>query len=131
MKQTTSRVGIAVILLLVGIGAYNNSRQITQLKPVLIDHDLPSPSGRTKRKTSAKRREESNAAGLSDDKRDSCLKARKDTVPMSMFRKLPRPFINLGFPKMGELLRHTFCLSSLSGLLLSRPHVTGKDSTNI
>eukprot|EP00581_Thalassiosira_minuscula_P000120 CAMPEP_0183748858 /NCGR_PEP_ID=MMETSP0737-20130205/67990_1 /TAXON_ID=385413 /ORGANISM="Thalassiosira miniscula, Strain CCMP1093" /LENGTH=318 /DNA_ID=CAMNT_0025984599 /DNA_START=10 /DNA_END=966 /DNA_ORIENTATION=- len=30
-----------------------------------------------------------------------CLKARNDTVPASLFEKLPIPYINLGFPKMG------------------------------
>ncbi|KAL7536772.1 hypothetical protein ACHAWF_005551 [Thalassiosira exigua] len=30
-----------------------------------------------------------------------CLRARNDTVPPSLYRKLPKPYINLGFPKMG------------------------------
>mmetsp|Transcript_13661 Transcript_13661/g.29008 ORF Transcript_13661/g.29008 Transcript_13661/m.29008 type:complete len:393 (+) Transcript_13661:181-1359(+) len=40
-------------------------------------------------------------------KRD-CFRARNTTVPRDMYGKLPRPYINLGFPKMGTTSLHGF-----------------------
>ena len=37
-----------------------------------------------------------------------CLVARSDTVPPSLYKNLPRPFVNLGFPKMGTSSIHSF-----------------------
>ncbi|KAL7539143.1 hypothetical protein ACHAXR_009046 [Thalassiosira sp. AJA248-18] len=37
-----------------------------------------------------------------------CLKARSDSVPASLFQNLPKPFINLGFPKMGTTTIHNY-----------------------
>ncbi|KAL7534412.1 hypothetical protein ACHAWF_004827 [Thalassiosira exigua] len=39
---------------------------------------------------------------------DDCLKARNDTVPLHLYRNLPKPYINLGFPKMGTSTLHNF-----------------------
>ncbi|KAL7543581.1 hypothetical protein ACHAXR_013031 [Thalassiosira sp. AJA248-18] len=38
----------------------------------------------------------------------ACFKARNDTVPASLYHNLPKPFINLGFPKMGTSSLHAF-----------------------
>ena len=38
----------------------------------------------------------------------SCLKARNNTVSPSLYHKLPKPFINLGFPKMGTTTLNAF-----------------------
>jgi len=38
----------------------------------------------------------------------SCLQARNDTIAKSSYRKLPTPYINLGFPKMGTSTLHSF-----------------------
>jgi len=42
------------------------------------------------------------------DYSDSCFRARSDTIPTSLYNKLPRPIINLGFPKMGTTSIHAF-----------------------
>jgi len=48
-------------------------------------------------------------AGIHDIVTPDCLRARHDTVPESLFQKLPKPYINLGFPKMGtSSLYHYF-----------------------
>lgn len=39
---------------------------------------------------------------------NSCFQARNNTIPSSLYRKLPKPFINLGFPKMGTTSLHHF-----------------------
>ncbi len=39
---------------------------------------------------------------------DDCLRARNDTVPLSLYRNLPRPYLNLAFPKMGTSTLHHF-----------------------
>lgn len=58
--------------------------------------------------------------GVSDDEDDattttttkttppSCLTAHKNTIPPTLFTKLPKPYINLGFPKMGTSSLHAF-----------------------
>eukprot|EP01082_Thalassiosira_pseudonana_P006616 g6182.t1 g6182 contig20:1016324-1019061(+) len=58
--------------------------------------------------------------GASDDEDDattttttkttppSCLTAHKNTIPPTLFTKLPKPYINLGFPKMGTSSLHAF-----------------------
>ena len=38
----------------------------------------------------------------------NCLKANKDSVPLPLYRNLPKPYINLGFPKMGTSSIHHF-----------------------
>ena len=45
-------------------------------------------------------------SGDSDD--ISCLKARNNTISPSLYRNLPKPFINLGFPKMGTTTLNAF-----------------------
>lgn len=103
MKNSSTKVISVTIIALVLIGTYYNSQQISQLKPVVLHlhHDLPSPTGRNSRRTAADDKQINSVGGL--QQKASCLKARIDTVPPSMFGKLPRPFINLGFPKMGKL----------------------------
>jgi hypothetical protein len=46
-----------------------------------------------------------------------CLRARNDTVPLSLYRNLPRPYLNLAFPKMGTSSLHYFfkCGGLISG----------------
>ena len=39
---------------------------------------------------------------------NSCFQARNDTIPPSLYQKLPKPFINLGYPKMGTTSLHKF-----------------------
>ncbi|KAL9179539.1 hypothetical protein ACHAXT_008829 [Thalassiosira profunda] len=38
----------------------------------------------------------------------ACLRARNDTVPISLYGKLPKPYVNLGFPKMGTSSLHAY-----------------------
>ena len=38
----------------------------------------------------------------------SCLEARSDTIPKHLYGKLQKPYINLGFPKMGTSSLHSF-----------------------
>ena len=38
----------------------------------------------------------------------ACFKARNDTIPLSLYQKLPKPYINLGFPKMGTSSLHAY-----------------------
>ncbi|KAL3788952.1 hypothetical protein HJC23_000236 [Cyclotella cryptica] len=108
MNQSTKQVVVCTIVLIVLFGTYYNSRQITRLKPLLSDHDLPSTSGRAKSRNGRKNGGISNSKEFMRRHRASCLKARKNTVPPSLFGKLPRPFINLGFPKMGTSSLHAF-----------------------
>ena len=102
MHLSIKQVLVCTIVLVVVIGTYYNSRQITRLKPLFIDHDLPSTTGRANRREGHINRERYVKNEFMRRQRASCLKARRDTVPPSLFGKLPRPFINLGFPKMGE-----------------------------
>lgn len=95
-NSNTTVLGVTVILLVI-VGTYYNSQQISDLKPVVLNHDLPSPTGRKQLSSRA------GDVGLSIQQSAPCLTARKDTVPPAMFGKLPRPYVNLGFPKMGEL----------------------------
>lgn len=44
---------------------------------------------------------------LSDSTR-SCFKARNNTVPEHLYGKLQKPYLNLGFPKMGTSSLHNF-----------------------
>jgi hypothetical protein len=46
-----------------------------------------------------------------------CLQARNDTVPLALYRNLPRPYLNLAFPKMGTSAPHYFfkCGGLISG----------------
>ena len=97
-KSNTGLIGTTVIALVL-FGTYYNSQQINRLKPVILNHDLPSPSRHIK----------TNNGGLSTHQRASCLKARINTVPASMFGNLPRPFVNLGFPKMGMSIVTDVC----------------------
>ncbi|KAL7479981.1 hypothetical protein ACHAW6_005696 [Cyclotella cf. meneghiniana] len=126
MNLSIKQVLVCAIALLVVIGTHSNSRQITRLKPLFIDHDLPSISGRENRRKGQKRRERYNKNKLMRPQRASCLKARRDTVPRSLFGKLPRPFINLGFPKMGTSSLHAFFEC---GGFKSHHFVCGKDAT--
>jgi len=38
----------------------------------------------------------------------TCFRARNETVPSSLYHNLPKPFINLGFPKMGTSSLYSF-----------------------
>ena len=38
----------------------------------------------------------------------SCFKARKNTIPASLYNNLPKPYLNLGLPKMGTTSLHKF-----------------------
>ena len=115
MKNPNTKILGGTIIALVLIGSYHNSSQIHELKPaVLNDHDLSSPSRRFKSRIN------NTNGGLSQQQTSlpSCLKARTDTVPPSMFGKLPRPFVNLGFPKMGEPSNFVFfCITCFSFIL--------------
>ena len=103
MKNANTKVIGGTIIGLVLIGTYYNSQQITRLKPMVISHDLPSPTGRKQRRSENAERKSSTIL----QQKASCLKARKETIPKSMYGKLSRPFINLGLPKMGEII--AFC----------------------
>jgi hypothetical protein len=39
---------------------------------------------------------------------DDCFRARNGTVPLSLYRNLPMPYLNLAFPKMGTSSLHHF-----------------------
>lgn len=43
-----------------------------------------------------------------DEKDGSCFQARNNTVSPSMYQMLPKPYINLGFPKMGTTSLNAF-----------------------
>eukprot|EP00571_Detonula_confervacea_P011035 CAMPEP_0172306294 /NCGR_PEP_ID=MMETSP1058-20130122/7394_1 /TAXON_ID=83371 /ORGANISM="Detonula confervacea, Strain CCMP 353" /LENGTH=123 /DNA_ID=CAMNT_0013018127 /DNA_START=8 /DNA_END=376 /DNA_ORIENTATION=+ len=53
-------------------------------------------------------RDEVISSSSSSIRTDSCLRARKDTIPQSLYGNLSLPFINLGFPKMGTSSIHAF-----------------------
>ena len=106
MKNSNTKVIGGTIIALVLVGTYYNSQQITRLKPIIISHDLPSPTGRKQRGFEG----DQNRSSMSQQQKDSCLKARKDTVPKAMFGKLSRPFINLGLPKMGMFVTFSIML---------------------
>eukprot|EP00578_Thalassiosira_sp_NH16_P030140 CAMPEP_0181078204 /NCGR_PEP_ID=MMETSP1071-20121207/1361_1 /TAXON_ID=35127 /ORGANISM="Thalassiosira sp., Strain NH16" /LENGTH=801 /DNA_ID=CAMNT_0023159503 /DNA_START=172 /DNA_END=2577 /DNA_ORIENTATION=- len=53
-------------------------------------------------------RKEEGGTPSSSGNVDSCLRARKDSIPQSMYGNLTLPFINLGLPKMGTSSIHAF-----------------------
>ena len=59
--------------------------------------DVPSAKTRLREAT-----DKSSTAETSSFDKES-FKARRDTVPSSLYGKISHPYINLGFPKAGEL----------------------------
>lgn len=99
------RVGALTFLVLAGLANLSNIGTIVKLM---------SNSGET---TSAPRSSvaphlDRFTSQLISNRHDStdrdCLKARNDSVPLPLHRHLPKPYINLGFPKMGTSSIHHY-----------------------
>ena len=93
-------INIAIILIIV-TGAITNSKNIHFQLSYLSQQEIASksPNDETLPRPTVPN-------DVSD--RFDCLKARRDSVPKSLHRKLPKPYINLGFPKMGTSSIYSF-----------------------
>jgi hypothetical protein len=77
------------------------------------DADVATQKYNTKNDSREARKKEMSSVPTDDD----CFRARNDTVPLSLYRNLPRPYLNLAFPKMGTSSLHYFfkCGGLISG----------------
>ncbi|KAL3766815.1 hypothetical protein ACHAW5_009707 [Stephanodiscus triporus] len=61
---------------------------------------------KNKKKNKSREGGKKKVVGVPTD--DDCLRARNDTVPPSLYRNLPTPYLNLAFPKMGTTTLHHY-----------------------
>ena len=98
---------MAVLVYLVLTGLANRTNINNNIKPssnsggteVATESSIASYSDRSMLEVTSSRRYSMDS---------NCLKANKDSVPLPLYRNLPKPYINLGFPKMGTSSIHYF-----------------------
>ncbi len=78
---------------------------------IMLEEQLRRQSEERKKHRNSEGLQKSNSvpsASHPNQKLPSCLRARNNTVAKSSYGKLPKPYINLSFPKMGTSTLHSF-----------------------
>mmetsp|Transcript_27603 Transcript_27603/g.49740 ORF Transcript_27603/g.49740 Transcript_27603/m.49740 type:complete len:445 (-) Transcript_27603:167-1501(-) len=124
IQQKIVKNGVAaVVTLVILVGLINNAKNIRNQPSYISGQSAIAP------KPANNVQSVSRATSSKHDFVDAdCLKARKDTVPVSFFRKLPKPYINLGFPKMGTSSLHAYFKC---GGLVSTHYFCNKDQDKL